>query len=149
MRALPFILLAALYVVGCGARPFVIAEADTRFHESKDPLFYGENNRISSRSMLGGVHIDSRGIYMIPIVTKDQETGEVLSLALSVENVTEHNSMVGGSLMLGQIREIAFELDGKTLVLDVSEAGQQWADLVDFNTVQARSVRQVLVPGGI
>lgn len=74
MKGLILAIMTALALSGCGAGKFAVKPADTRFSENKDPVYLSENNRISTKSIAGGIHIDDKGVYLNPFVAKDADT---------------------------------------------------------------------------
>lgn len=116
----------AMGLVACagtfGPAPFTVTQPDTRFAPTTDQAFIGHNNRISSKSVVGGVHIDAGGVYIDPGVIKDRNTGAV-SLRLLVTNRTDYSTNYGTVNQLGLLESLAFALPGgRTITLPISRA---------------------------
>lgn len=128
--------IAAMALVGCAAPPFVVKEADTRFSENKNQLYLAENNRISTKSIAGGIHIDETGVFLNPYVEKTRGTGQVTLLGFNIVNKTDYNTMAGGVNQLGVIREVVFRFpDGQLITLKVTNQENRSSDTISYNTV--------------
>ena len=128
-------LVVALMLSACGAGKFLVKEPDTRFNESTNPVYVSENNRISSKSIAGGIHIDSKGVYVNPFVEKDS-AGQVSLLGFNILNKTDFDTTMGGVNQLGVLQEVVFRLpSGELIALDVSNQENRSSDRITFNTV--------------
>src|SRR5690625_1416342 len=118
MRTL-IVFLISLVIVGCasgqggmfGPGRFEVVEADMRFSNTGNEVFTSRNNRISSKSIAGGVHIDGSGVFINPVLTRNS-SGELLLLGFSIENMTSHDTTFGSPNRLGNIQRITFLIDG-------------------------------------
>ena len=129
-------LLAAFALTGCMTPKFAVKEADTRFSENKDPLYLAENNRISTKSIAGGIHIDEKGVYLNPFVSKNRDTGNIVLLGLNIVNKTDYDTTHGGVNQLGIIREVVFRFsNGDLITLNVSNQENRSSDTVSYNSV--------------
>ncbi|MEZ5513773.1 MAG: hypothetical protein R3F58_07880 [Steroidobacteraceae bacterium] len=136
--------MAALF----GPGKFKVVEADTRFTESGNPVFRSENNRISRKSVVGGIHLNADGVYVNPIATRSKASGEVLAIGLTVLNKTDFDTMYGGPNQLGVLREIAFLLDDSIpLVLPIENGRVDWADTSTYNSITRSASAQVAETG--
>lgn len=69
-----FSLIVFLVFVTCATPGFQIVNINDKFSDpTKGVTYLGKNNRLSSKSSQGGVHIDSQGVYLEPFVTKDEK----------------------------------------------------------------------------
>lgn len=133
-KALALFLLTAS-LSGCiTPGQFEIYQPDTRFTKSDRQVFESKNNRISTRSFAGGIHIDTNGVYINPMAVVDS-SGKTLLLALRLENITDHNSSMGAPNSLGRPQAIHFNVDGKLISLDISDGQKQFGDTIGFNSV--------------
>lgn len=133
-KLLPIFL--TLFITGCATPQFVVNEADNRFSENKNALFLSENNRISSKSIAGGIHIDNTGVFLNPFVEKDKDTGESVILGLTVVNKTDYDTTYGGVNQLGIIKEVIFRFtDGSILSLDAKNQENRTSDTISYNSV--------------
>ena len=111
-----FSLLFVLILSGCmGPAPFAIKQADNRFSESKIAVYTSQNNRISSKSIAGGTHINARGVFINPYISK-KPNGKIDSLGFNITNLTDTSSLYGSPNQLGIIQEISFKLSNGHLV---------------------------------
>lgn len=128
--------IVAMALVGCAAPQFAVKEADTRFSENKNPLYLAENNRISTKSIAGGIHIDEKGVYLNPFAEKNRGTGQVTLLGLNIVNKTDYTTMTGGVNQLGLIREVVFRFpDGQLITLKITNQENRSSDTISYNTV--------------
>jgi hypothetical protein len=128
-------LFLVFFLVGCAGQ-FAVQEMDTRFSENKNSVYVSKNNRISIKSVAGGIHIDDKGVYINPFVEKDTKTKQVVRLGLAIMNVTDVNTMVGGVNRLGVIQEIVFRFrDGKLVTLSVTQQQNQSSGVPYYNAV--------------
>lgn len=135
MRMILFAGLLGVLSAGCTGK-FAVKQVDTEFSETKDKTFYSVNNRISLKSIAGGVHINTEGVYLDPYIVRDASTGGVVILGLNLSNRTSFNTMTGRINQLGTIQEAAFKIDGDRLI--VSQAVIQETatdDLISYNSV--------------
>lgn len=127
--------IVAMALAGCTAPQFSVKEADTRFTENKNPLYLSENNRISTKSIAGGVHINKHGVYLNPFVKKDRGTGQVTLLGFNIVNKTDYTTMAGGVNQLGLIREVVFRLsDGQLITLKVTNQENRSSDTISYGS---------------
>ncbi|MDX9785484.1 MAG: hypothetical protein RBT11_01815 [Desulfobacterales bacterium] len=147
-----FILTAAY---GCsgkyglfGPGPFEVVEADTRFSNQKGPILMSRNNRISTKSITGGVHIDDSGVFINPTVMKAKDTGEIISLWLSIFNKTFYDTKFGGSNTLGVMSNITFLLNNnQTISLPIKNGDVSWGDKAQYNNV-SKSASSTIIESG-
>lgn len=128
--------ITSIILAGCATPKFAVEQADTRFSENKNPLFLAKNNRISTKSIAGGIHIDEKGVYLNPFVEKDDRTGQVTLLGLNIVNKTDYTTTYGGVNQLGVIQKVVFRLpDGGLITLDVTNQENRSSDTISYNTV--------------
>lgn len=127
---------------------YEVKQVDTRFTEQKNLVFMSKNNRISSKSIAGGIHIDGSGVYINPIVVKSRETGTILLLGFSIVNMTSHDTAFGSPNTLGVIQKITFLLNGtKPIILPVKNSDIKWGETISYNTV-TQSASSTIVESG-
>lgn len=127
--------ICALTLAGCAGQ-FNVRQADDRFSENKNPVFISENNRISAKSVAGGLHIDAKGVYINPFVEKNKNTNQIVALGFRITNQTDYNTMSGAQNQLGSISEIVFRLNGGQLItLPVVKAEEKADGPVTYNSV--------------
>jgi hypothetical protein len=131
-----------------GPGKFEISQPDNRFSENKSEVWTSSNNRISKRSIAGGVHVDASGVFINPMVVKDPGTGKVIGLALNLVNVTSYDTAFGSPNTLGAMQEIAFLINETTpIVLPVEKGDSTWSDGVSYNTVTKSASSDILETG--
>ncbi|GAA0679173.1 hypothetical protein [Rheinheimera tangshanensis] len=131
-----------------GVGEFEIIETDNRFNPTGESLIISKNNRISTKSIAGGVHIDSNGVYVNPSVTKSKDGGEI-SVSLLIVNHTSHDTAFGSPNVLGKPERISFLIDnGKLIELKIFDAEHEWADTRYYNS-GTRSVYTQIMESGV
>jgi hypothetical protein len=136
MRYPALLLVLALFLVGCGAGQFTVKQADNAFSENKNPVLISENNRISSRSAMGGRYIDEKGIYLNPFVERDKTTNQIVALGFTVINKTDYDTITGDIDQLGTLSEVIFRLhDGQLITLKVAATKDVQSGPVSYNPV--------------
>jgi len=131
-----FTALSIFILVGCMAQQFTIKEADTRFSEDKNPLYLSEGNRISTKSIVGGTHIDDKGVFINPFVSKDRKTGAIKLLGFNIVNKTGYDTNYGSPNQLGTIKEVTFSLsNGKIISLTATNQNSTTSDNISYNSV--------------
>lgn len=133
MRCL--VVAAVLLLVSC-APSFEVQRVDTAFNPSPNALYLTEGNRISTKSVAGGIHVDEKGIYLNPFVER-APTGQVAMLGLSIINRADYDTVTGGPNQLGVIRAVTFRLaDGHLLSLPVGLQANQTSDTLRIDRLQ-------------
>lgn len=121
---------------GCAAPQFNVRQADTRFSGSANALLVSDGNRISSKSIAGGRHIDNRGVFVNPYVEKDAATGLAVRFGLAVVNKASSDTVTGNVNRLGTIKEISFLLDdGRLIKLQLRDAEIASPGVAVYNTI--------------
>ena len=148
------VFLSMIALAACGGvfapEPFNVTQSDTRFSASGNPIFTGHNNRISSKSIAGGTHIDAGGVFIDPAVEKDRQTGSVLALALLMTNRTDYSTNYGTVNQLGLPDRISFALDGgRTIILPISRADVSAPTGTPFYNSVSRSASIDLTESGV
>ena len=75
-----------LVMSGCTPPQFSVESMGDKFSDPNGPKgFIGNNNKLSKKSSQGGVHIDNKGVYINPYVTRNKNT-EVIGFSVSHMN---------------------------------------------------------------
>lgn len=123
MKYLIIIICLIFTLYSCITPTFTVEECDNRFSSNKDQLFMSSGNRISVRSIVGGIHynpLSTEGVYIDPFVAKDK-TGKMVRLGLHITNNTHYDTQVGRDNLLGYIESIVFLFpDGSLVSLEVT-----------------------------
>ncbi|NOY63594.1 MAG: hypothetical protein GXP10_10690 [Gammaproteobacteria bacterium] len=129
-------LIAATFIAGCGAGKFTVTRADDSFSEDKSQFYTSTNNRISSKSIAGGMHIDDKGVFVNPFVKKTASDTGVILLGFNIENRFSTDSSSGSVNGLGTIKSLVFKFEGGSLItLDVSGQQGKADDVIRYNSV--------------
>lgn len=108
-----------------GSPKFKITQSDDRFRADRLTVISSEGNRISKKSVAGGVHIDKQGVFLNPAVTMNRDTSEIVSLSFYLFNVTERYTGLGAPNSLGRpVRASFLTGEGLPIILTV-EGGEQ------------------------
>ena len=107
-----------------GTPKFKIEQSDDRFSTSGLTTYSGFWNRISKKSIAGGVHIDSSGVFVEPIVIKRKSDGALDALFLFIHNETSLDTTGTSDLLaFGGLRRISFLTgEGDPIVLEIERA---------------------------
>lgn len=116
MKKSIFLFIAISALISC--KPgFNVKKANKDFSKNKNPEYISTGNRISTKSIAGGVHINNKGVYLNPFVELDNESKEVKRLGFNVVNKTSINSnATSNSNQLGTIKEITFKFSNGNLL---------------------------------
>lgn len=139
MKKYLLLLLAISLVIPIAApgakNRFAVEKADSRFSQSKNEIWVSKNNRISKRSVAGGIHIDRKGVYLDPFVEKTR-SGKIVALGFNIMNWTAYSTSYGRPNSLGRIQKVAFALDsGDPIVLKLSGQEIRTSDVSTYNTI--------------
>jgi len=75
-----------LITSGCTPTQFSVEPMGDKFSDPNGPKgFIGNNNKLSKKSSQGGVHMDNKGVYMNPYVTRNENT-EIIGFSVSHMN---------------------------------------------------------------
>jgi hypothetical protein len=121
-----FSFFVVLIMVGCAGltKPdFQISTSQSdKFADKTKPKIYSSYNRLSTKSVCGGIHIDDKGVYIDPIASfdKDQKL-EQLSLVILYYNLAGTDALSRASCGNGfePIQEVVFLADEKRISIKV------------------------------
>lgn len=133
-----------------GAGKFKIEQSDDRFAGDGLTTFTGRHNRLSNRSVTGGVYIDGKGVYLDPMVIKSRADGKVERVGFVIYNDTEQDSKFGSLLLFGGFRKISFLLDGGKLIsAEIKDSAAQTTGGASFNRYTGSASANVRESGTI
>lgn len=133
------VLFVVLLTTGCMGTPkFSVVERDARFNSDGSRLITASGNRISSRSGIGGVHIDRKGLYFDPAAVIDT-SGQVRTVLLNVYNRTGASSDFGAPNSLGAIRQVVFLVDDVPVTLTAAAGETVHDDVAVYNSVSQQA----------
>lgn len=136
MNKIVSVLAVVLLFIGC-VQPFNIVSTEDKFSDSTKPYgFIGKNNRLSTKSSKGGIHIDDKGVYLNPYVFRDRQTNQVVRVGFYVNHM---NFEINDGFR--PIEDIIFLTDkNERIVLKVQQTDSDfdiygWNSIsMDFNT---------------
>lgn len=112
-----------------GAPKFTMSQSDDRFSADGRTTWSSKGNRISTRSIAGGRHIDSSGVFVNPAVVIDRNTGKVAQLSLVLLNLAERMSGIGAPNSFGRPERISIITgEGAPIVLPVIDGEQNYGE---------------------
>lgn len=150
----------ALFVVmlaGCGSTQggffgpgdFTINKTDSRFSETDSNIYTSSNNRISSKSIAGGTHIDDKGVFLNPAAVKNEE-GVLKGLYMQFINLTGYDTSYGSPNRLGVIQSVSFVTDEqRAIVRKVSDSDSEWLSNIYYNSVSKSASSDIVESGRI
>lgn len=153
-------LTIALFIImltGCGSTgggffgpgEFSIKKSDNRFSESDSDIFTSSNNRISTKSIAGGTHIDDKGVFLNPAAVKSSN-GDLKGLYLQLINLTGYDTNYGSPNRLGAIESVSFVVDGqRPMVKKVSDSDSEWSSNTYYNSVSKSASSDIVESGRI
>lgn len=118
-----------------GLGKFRVEQSDDRFSTTGMTTFSGVNNRISKKSVAGGIHLDGHGMFVEPMVVKRKADNAIAGLSFLVHNETEHDTAYGSPNSIGTPQRIAFLLsDGSPPIeLEIVRGDSKFGDRIDYN----------------
>lgn len=119
-----------------GPGKFKVDQSDNRFSTSGLTTYSGLNNRISKKSVAGGVHIDAKGMFVEPVAIERKADGAIVGLSFFVHNETDYDTGYGTPNSIGTPQRITFLPDGGTpIALTISNASRKWGDVISYNSI--------------
>jgi hypothetical protein len=120
-----------------GLPKFKVEQSDDRFSTDGLTTYSGMWNRISKKSIAGGVHIDDRGVFVEPVAIKRKADNGLVALSLFIHNeMTEDTTGVSGLLSLGRPTRITFLTgEGQPIALEISRGTRNWSDVTAYNSI--------------
>ncbi len=114
---------------------FTMTELDNRFSSDGTTTFSSDGNRISTKSIPGGVHINEEGVYVNPYIII-HSNGGIESIGFFLINDSEHHSgPMGSSGLLGTLKKIIFRLpDGELIDLQIFNQNRRLGH-IDYNPI--------------
>lgn len=120
-----------------GTPKFKVEQTDDRFSTDGLTTYSGIWNRISKKSLAGGVHIDSSGVFVEPVAIKKKADNSLIALSLFIHNeMSEDTSGMGGMLSLGRPAKITFLTgEGAPIALKIDNGTRNWSGLTSYNSI--------------
>lgn len=123
--------LVAVLLAGCAGPGYKVTQLDDRFSDFR--TYAADGNRISTKSIAGGIHIDGKGLQINPLA-EFTRSGELFALHLALMNVTDYNTQYGAPNSIGTPRAVDFLADGQRISIPLS-GEHRYADTVLSNSV--------------
>ena len=132
-----------------GLPKFKVEHSDDRFSTDGLTTYSGYYNRVSKRSLAGGTHIDSSGVFVDPVVIRRKEGGVVVALRFFVHNEMTHDtSGVSDLLSLGRPLRITFLTgEGQPIALTIVGGARNWSDVTSYNSISNTASTRVSESG--
>lgn len=134
---LPKLLFAIALLVGSGlltplpasTPKFTVTQSDNRFSADGSTTYSASGNRISRRSIAGGVHIDKSGVYLDPSVILEPTSHDVKIIVLHLLNVTDRYGIAGAPNSFGRPNRITFITgEGAPIILEFAQGRQTFGE---------------------
>ena len=119
-----------------GLGKFKIEKSADRFSTDGLATIIGKNNRVSSKSPVGGVYIGPGGLYIEPEAQVTQADGSLVRLLFLIHNETESDTLYGSPNRLGLLRQITFIVDrGSPAAFPITNSDDKVSDAIQYNTI--------------
>lgn len=131
-----------------GVGKFKVEQSDDRFSTDGNTTYSGMNNRISKRSVVGGTHIDGKGMFVEPVAIVRKADKAIIGLSLFVHNETDFDTAYGSPNSIGAPQRITFLPDnGQPIALIVSNSSRKWGDVPAYNTITRSASARITETG--
>lgn len=131
-----------------GPGKFKIEQTDDRFSTSGLATYVGRNNRISKKSVAGGVHIDGTGMFVEPLAIRRKADGALVSVGFYIHNETEYDTAYGSPNRIGVPQRITFLPNGgQPISITVENGGSKWGDRSSYNTISRSASSRIQESG--
>ncbi|MBD3730995.1 MAG: hypothetical protein IE933_14985 [Sphingomonadales bacterium] len=131
-----------------GLPKFKIEQSDDRFSTDGLTTYSGLYNRISKKSLAGGVHIDAKGVFVEPVAIRDRTSGKVVALSFFIHNEASFDTAYGAPLTFGNLQRITFITgEGAPIALDIAQGKTRWDDVSSYNSVTRSASRDITESG--
>jgi hypothetical protein len=120
-----------------GLPKFKVEQSDDRFSTDGLTTYTGMWNRISKKSIAGGIHIDARGVFVEPVAIKRKADNSLVALSFFVHNeMAEDTTGISGLLSLGRPARITFITgEGQPIALPIGGGTRNWSDITTYNSI--------------
>lgn len=119
-----------------GLPKFKVEQSDDRFSTNGLTTFSGHYNRISKKSLAGGIHIDDTGVFVEPFAVKNQVGGKLVGLSFFIHNEASYSTNYGSPLTLGVPLRITFITgEDAPIALAIKRGDSAWNDVTTYNSI--------------
>lgn len=119
-----------------GLPKFKVEQSDDRFSADGLTTYSGLYNRISKKSLAGGVHIDDKGVFIEPFAVKNRASGVVVALSFFIHNEADYSTNYGSPLTLGAPQRITFITgEGGPIALPIKRGDSKWSSATTYNSI--------------
>lgn len=119
-----------------GIPAFKIEQSDDRFSADGLTSFSGHYNRISKKSLAGGVHIDAKGVFVEPFAAKSRADNKLVGVSFMIHNETTTDTTMGAPLAFGGLQRITFITgEGTPIVLIIKHAKDTPGEISSYNSL--------------
>ena len=131
-----------------GPGKFKVEQTDDRFSTDGLATYVGRNNRISKKSVAGGLHIDGKGMFVEPLAIRRKSDGALLSVGFYIHNETEYDTAYGSPNKIGIPQRITFLPNGgQPISFAIENGGSKWGYLASYNTISRSASAKIQESG--
>lgn len=129
---LAIILSVCFIIISCmTTQQFKIVSLSDKFSDPSKPQgFAGVNNRLSTKSSIGGIIADDKGVYLDPFVHKDRNTNDIINIGFFISHITMEPDRG-----FRPIKEIIFITDNNDRVLLIPESHDSDYDIGTWKSI--------------
>lgn len=133
--------IVLILATACASLEFRINKEDDKFSDlTKPKIITGENNRLSTKSSQGGIHIDKKGVYLEPYALIDRITGEIKNIGFYYYHINSMDGIFGvnPTIIIINSKNERIELKIELKDIDIIDLG--WNDISkNFHDVSTES----------
>ena len=113
-----------------------VEQSDDRFSADGVTTYLGHNNRISKKSIAGGIHVDDKGMYVEPVATLRISDRALMGLGFFIHNETDYDTAWGGPNRIGVPQRITFLPNGgQPISVAITSGSSKWGDRIAYNSI--------------
>lgn len=120
-----------------GLPKFKVEQTDDRFSTDGLTTYSGKWNRVSKKSIAGGIHVDAYGVFLEPVAIKKKADNSLVALSFFVHNeMSQDTSRMSEMLSLGRPERISFLTgEGAPIALTIGRGERNWSGVTSYNSV--------------
>lgn len=140
--------VAPLHAGLFGLPKFKVEQSDDRFSTDGLTTYSGMFNRISKKSLAGGVHIDGLGVFVEPFAIKRKADNQLVSLGFFIHNEASYDTAYGSPLTLGVPQRITFLTgEGEPMALEIRKGDSKWGEIASYNSITKSTSAKITETG--
>ena len=119
-----------------GPGKFTVEQSNDRFSSDGVTTYLGHNNRVSKKSVAGGIHVDDKGMYIEPLATRRKSDGSLVGVGFFIHNETDYDTGWGSPNRIGVPERITFIPNGgHPISAAITNGGSKWGDRNSYNSI--------------